>query len=62
MNSTRFRRGLKKACKERYVMGWLFAAFLVVWLVFFVYAFSLDRKQKAIADEIAGLSSRMTSK
>ena len=43
-------------------MGWLFAAFAVVWIVFFLYAFTLDRKQKAIAAEIASLSERLSRK
>jgi CcmD family protein len=41
-------------------MGWLFAAFAIVWLAFFGYAFTLDRKQRQIADEIAGLKSRLS--
>ena len=43
-------------------MGWLFAAFAITWLVFFIYAFSLDRKQKAIADEVASLSGKLPGK
>lgn len=41
-------------------MAWLFAAFLVTWIIFFAYAISLDRKQKALADEVESLVSRLS--
>ena len=41
-------------------MGYLFAAYAVVWLIFFVYVFSLDRKQKAISKEMALLNARVS--
>lgn len=40
-------------------MAWVFAAYAIVWLAFFLYLVSLDKKQKAIADEIADLSSKL---
>jgi CcmD family protein len=40
-------------------MGFLFAAYAVVWLVFFIYLFSLHKKQKAISEEIALLRKRL---
>ena len=39
-------------------MGWLFAAYAVVWLVFFFYLMSVHRQQKAISEEIADLRNR----
>ena len=41
-------------------MGFLFAAYAVVWLIFFVYLFSLHRKQKAITEEMALLSKKLS--
>jgi len=41
-------------------MGFLFAAYAVVWLIFFVYLFSLHRKQKAIAEEMALLNKKLS--
>jgi CcmD family protein len=41
-------------------MSWLFAAFAVIWVVFFVYLISLDNKQRAISKEIAGLKKKLT--
>lgn len=40
-------------------MTWLFAAFAAVWIVFFGYALSLDRKQRAIERELAALSKKL---
>ena len=40
-------------------MGYLFAAYAVVWLIFFIYVFSLDKKQRALAEEIALLSKKL---
>ena len=40
-------------------MGWLAAAYIVVWIVFFLYLLSLDRKQKALADEISNLRAKL---
>jgi CcmD family protein len=42
-------------------MGWLFAAFAVIWIVFFLYAFNLDRKQKALAAEIENMRTKLSS-
>ncbi len=41
-------------------MGFLFAAYAVVWLAFFVYLFSLHKKQKAISEEKALLSKQLS--
>jgi CcmD family protein len=40
-------------------MAWLFAAFAVIWIVFFLYAMSLDQKMKAIAKDIDALKARV---
>jgi len=40
-------------------MGWLFAAFAIVWLVVFAYLIGLGRKQRAISQEIEGLKARL---
>ena len=40
-------------------MTWLFAAYAVIWIVFFLYAFNLNRKQKAISQELAELSEKL---
>jgi CcmD family protein len=41
------------------LMQWLFAAFAVVWIVFFLYLLDLGRKQRAIAREIESLKARL---
>ena len=43
-------------------MGFLFAAYAVVWLAFFIYLFSLDKKQKAISEEMASLSRKLADR
>ena len=43
-------------------MGYLFAAYAVVWFTFFVYLFSLHKKQKAISEEMAILQQKLTDK
>lgn len=40
-------------------MGWIFAAYAIVWAAFFIYAFSLQKKQAAISEEIADLKRRL---
>ena len=40
-------------------MIWMFVAFVIVWLAFFLYLSNIDRKQKAISREIADLSRRV---
>ena len=41
-------------------MTWLFAAFTIVWVVFFLYLRNLDKKQRAISREIADLKSKLS--
>lgn len=41
-------------------MTWLFAAYSVVWIAIFIYVFSLDRRQKSLADEVEALRSKMS--
>ena len=41
-------------------MAYLFAAYAVVWFIFFVYLFSLHKKQKAISEEMALLSRKLS--
>ena len=36
-------------------MQYLFAAFCVTWLVFFLYLFSISRRQRALSQEIESL-------
>lgn len=36
-------------------MGWLFSAFAVVWVVFFLYLFNLNRRQRDISRQIRTL-------
>lgn len=40
-------------------MTWLFAAYAVVWIALFLYIMSLDRRQRAVADEIQDLKSKL---
>jgi CcmD family protein len=40
-------------------MSWLFAAYAIVWAGFFIYAFHLHKKQKAISEEIADLKKQI---
>ncbi len=40
-------------------MGWLFAAFAIIWVVFFFYLFNLKKRQGEIAAEIEGLKSNL---
>lgn len=42
-------------------MPWLFAAFTVVWVIFFAYLVNLNKRQKAMAAEIEALSSKLRS-
>ena len=41
-------------------MTWLFAAYAIVWIAIFLYVLGIDRKQRALADEVAALSSRVS--
>ena len=41
-------------------MPWLFAAFAIVWIAIFAYLFNIDRKQRVISEEIAGLKSKLS--
>ena len=43
-------------------MGFLFAAYAVVWLIFFIYLFSLHKRQKAISEEMALLNKKLSQK
>jgi CcmD family protein len=40
-------------------MSWLFAAYAVVWAAFFLYVYHLQKKQKAISEEIADLKKQL---
>ncbi|MFQ5511558.1 MAG: CcmD family protein [Candidatus Krumholzibacteriia bacterium] len=40
-------------------MGWLFAAFAVIWVVFFFYVIHLNKRQSQLAAEIEGLKRRL---
>lgn len=40
-------------------MTWLFAAYATVWIALFVYIMSLDRRQRAVADEIEDLKAKV---
>ncbi|UCG51846.1 MAG: CcmD family protein [Candidatus Latescibacterota bacterium] len=40
-------------------MGWLFAAFALVWFAVFVYLFDLGKKQRAMTKEIEDLKTRL---
>ena len=42
-------------------MGWLFAAYAIVWAGFFFYVIHLQKKQKAISEEIADLKRQLGS-
>jgi CcmD family protein len=41
-------------------MGFLFAAYAVIWFVFFIYLLSLHKKQQAISEEMALLSKKIS--
>ena len=41
-------------------MTWLFAAYSVVWIAIFIYVFSLDRRQKALSNEVEALRSKLS--
>lgn len=43
-------------------LGYLFAAFLVVWLVFFIYAALLARRQSKLRADIEALKKEMAEK
>lgn len=43
-------------------MTWLFAAFSIVWIAIFLYVYGIDRKQKALADEVATLSEKLSQR
>ncbi len=40
-------------------MGWLFAAYAVIWAVFFLYVINLNKRQNEIAAEIEGLKRKL---
>ncbi len=40
-------------------MLWLFAAYAVVWIAIFLYVFNLDRKQRALTEEIDALKTKL---
>ena len=40
-------------------MTWLIAAYMTIWIAIFIYIFSLDRKQKAMARDLESLKSRL---
>lgn len=43
-------------------MGWLFAAYAVVWIVLFLYLVNVNKKQNAIGEELAALSRKLSEK
>ncbi len=43
-------------------LGFLFAAYTSVWVGFFLYTFSLHRRQSRLMEEIAVLRERMEKK
>ncbi|MDH3215402.1 MAG: CcmD family protein [Candidatus Krumholzibacteria bacterium] len=43
-------------------MGWLFAAYAIIWTVFFLYANNLHKRQKAIMAEMASLTKKLAEK
>ena len=42
--------------------GFLFAAYTAVWVGFFLYTFSLHRRQNRLMDEIVGLREQLEKK
>jgi CcmD family protein len=42
-------------------MTWLFVAFSIVWVAIFFYAFNMDRKQRALSEELNDIKTRMGS-
>jgi CcmD family protein len=40
-------------------MTWLIVAYAIVWIAIFIYLFTLDRKQKALASELEHLRSKL---
>jgi CcmD family protein len=40
-------------------MTWLIAAYSIIWIAIFIYAFGLDRKQKALTAELQQLKSKL---
>jgi len=42
-------------------MTWLIAAYSIIWIAIFVYAFNMDRRQKALASELQQLKSKLGS-
>jgi CcmD family protein len=40
-------------------MTWLIAAYTIVWIAIFIFIFSVDRKQRALAAELEQLKSRL---
>ncbi len=40
-------------------MTWMIAAYAIIWIAIFIYVFSLDRKQRALASELDQLKSKL---
>ena len=40
-------------------MTWMIAAYAIVWTALFIFFFNMDRKQKALAGELAQIKSKL---
>jgi len=40
-------------------MTWMIAAYAIVWIALFIFLFNMDRKQKALAGELAQIKSKL---
>jgi len=40
-------------------MTWVFAAFTTVWIALFIYLFGIDRKQRALQQDVSDLRNRI---
>ena len=42
-------------------MTWMIAAYAIVWIALFIFLFSMDRKQKALAGELDQIKTKLKS-
>jgi CcmD family protein len=40
-------------------MTWMFVAYTIIWFAVFLYLFDMGKKQRAIAQELAGLKAKL---
>jgi CcmD family protein len=42
-------------------MTWMIAAYTIIWVALFIFFFSVDRRQKALSNELSQIKSKLES-